>query len=238
MSSGAALAPDRDILAAPRPALLVEARGLGKTFGSGEAATVAVRDATFTIEAGAGIALMGPSGSGKSTLLHLIAGLEQPSSGTIGWPALGGLAALRPGLVSLAFQSPSLLAPLTVLENVAVPLLLAGRGETDSAEAARAMLERMDMEILVDKLPEELSGGQAQRIGMARALVSRPALLLADEPTGQQDRENGVRLLDLMLKVAAGIGTAVLVATHDETVGSRLARRWSMEDGYLRVGAA
>ncbi|MDP9341468.1 MAG: ATP-binding cassette domain-containing protein [Actinomycetota bacterium] len=216
--------------------LLVHGSGLSRTFGSGSAPVSALREATFEVHPGDHIAVVGPSGSGKSTLLHLIAALDRPTTGTIEWPALGPASSLRPGLVSFSFQGPSLLPPLTVLENVALPLLLAGVAEEDALGQAAAMIERLDLAAVASKLPEELSGGQAQRASVARALVGRPRIILADEPTGQQDRGTGQRVVDEMLGRAGALGAALLVATHDRTVAERLPLRWSLQDGQLDTG--
>ena len=215
---------------------LVRAAGVSRVYEVEGTQTRAVDEADFQIPAGAAIALTGPSGSGKTTLLHLISGLDEPTSGAIEWPAFGPRGSLRPMHIAISFQGPSLLPALDVEENVAFPLLLGGTSEADAAGAARELLVRMGMDDLADKLPEELSGGQSQRVGLARALVVRPALLLADEPTGQQDRAHGTRLLELVIELAAEQGTAVLVATHDAGVAGRFATRWHMEDGKLTTG--
>src|SRR5437763_10146243 len=170
---------------------LVVARGLSKRFGAGASSVTALREASFDVSPGDRIALVGPSGSGKSTLLHLVAALEAPTSGTIEWPGLGPQAALRPGLVSFTFQGPSLMPPLTVLENVALPLLLLGTKESQAMQEAARTLQDLELNDVAGKLPEELSGGQGQRVAAARALVGSPKLILADEPTGQQDRVSG-----------------------------------------------
>jgi predicted ABC-type transport system involved in lysophospholipase L1 biosynthesis ATPase subunit len=213
--------------------VLVRAEDLGRVFGEGEQTVAAVSGATFTLRAGAGIALIGPSGSGKSTFLHLLAGLDAPTSGAIEWPALGERAALRPALVRIAFQGPSLLPPLTVAENVALPLLLAGSTEQEAQREASEMMEMMALSELGEKLPEELSGGQVQRAGLARALVGHPRLVLADEPTGQQDRATGVMVIDRVLRRVRSIGAALVVATHDPAVAARLPTHWRMRDGEL-----
>ncbi len=178
---------------------------------------------------------MGPSGSGKSTLLHLIAGLETPTAGTIAWPALGDRASLRPGPVAVVFQGPSLLPPLDVLENVALPLVLRGAGEDEARERACAALALVEMTSLHAKLPEELSGGQMQRVAVARALAQRPRLLLADEPTGQLDHVTGAHIVDVLMLVAAETGAALVVSTHDPEVADRLDQRWPVIDGRLPV---
>src|SRR5690349_1791670 len=194
--------------------VLVRAAGLKKQFGNGQGTVVAVAGATFEIRQGDRIALTGPSGSGKTSLLQLIAALDQPSAGVIEWPALGQPEDLRPGPVSFAFQGPSLLPPLTVAENVALPALLAGNAPGAAAVAAQVLVERLGLSDVASKLPEEISGGQAQRAGVARALIGRPRLILADEPTGQLDRSSAAELIDVLLKQADATNAALVVATH------------------------
>ena len=202
--------------------VLVRATGLCRQFGNGQEAVVAIAYATFEIRQGDRIALTGPSGSGKTTLLHLIAALDQPSGGVIEWPALGRAEDLRPGPVAVAFQGPSLLPPLTVAENVALPALLAGAAPGAAAAAAAAMIERLGLSDVASKLPEEISGGQAQRAGVARALAGKPRLILADEPTGQLDRGTAQQLIDVLLQQAEATKAALVVATHDAAVAGRL----------------
>jgi putative ABC transport system ATP-binding protein/lipoprotein-releasing system ATP-binding protein len=213
----------------------VRAAGLCRKYGRGPRAIIAVADASFEIYPGDLIALAGPSGSGKTSLLNLIAGLDQPSGGVIEWPALGTPEQLRPGPVAVAFQGLSLLPPLTVAENVALPALLAG---ASAAEAeARTLVGRLGLRDMAAKLPEEVSGGQAQRAGMARALMGEPRLILADEPTGQLDRASAWQLIDVLLLRAEETEAAVVVATHDATVAGRLAQSWTMTEQILRTGA-
>jgi predicted ABC-type transport system involved in lysophospholipase L1 biosynthesis ATPase subunit len=219
------------------PEVLVRGERVARTFDSGRGSITAVSDATFTIEPGETIALVGPSGSGKSTLLHLIAGLDAPTSGEIAWPGIGARDDLRPTSVSVAFQSASLLPPLSVLENVALPLLLAAGSEDDAVRTARGLLTRFELDGLADRLPEELSGGQAQRAGLARALVGRPRLVLTDEPTGQQDRGTGARVIEVLLAAASDVGAALVIATHDLAIADRAPRRWTLTDGVLRTEA-
>jgi ABC-type lipoprotein export system ATPase subunit len=219
----------------PAHDVLARADAVARTFGSGTAAVVAVHGVSCEIRSGARLALTGPSGSGKSTLLHLLAGLDEPTVGTVTWPALGPRHLHRPGLVGVVFQGPSLLPPLDVAENVALPLLLAGRSEREAAAAARVALDRLGLEGLAGKLPEELSGGQAQRVAVARVLAGRPRLILADEPTGQLDHRNGAVVVDALLEAAAALDAALVVATHDPLVAGRFTERWSMTDGRLGV---
>jgi ABC-type lipoprotein export system ATPase subunit len=217
--------------------VLVRASGLSRQFGNGQGAVVAVAGATFEIRQGDRIALTGPSGSGKTSLLHLIAALDQPSTGVIEWPALGRAGDLRPGPVAVAFQGPSLLPPLTVVENVALPALLAGSAEAAATAAAGVLIDRLGLADVASKLPEQISGGQAQRAGLARALMGEPRLILADEPTGQLDRGSAAELMDVLLQQVTATHAALVVATHDTAVAGRLPLRWSMTDRTLQTGA-
>jgi ABC-type lipoprotein export system ATPase subunit len=212
--------------------------GVGRTYGFGSSATVALQPTDCIVPEGARIAITGPSGSGKSTLLHLMAGLDDPTVGTVRWPAIGDRAALRPGPVAVVFQGPSLLAPLTVLENVALPLVLDGSRDAAARATAREALARLDLEELADKLPEEISGGQAQRAAVARALAGQPRLILADEPTGQLDRVNATAVVEVLLQAAEHAGAALVVATHDSLVADRLPERWEIHSGRLRAPEA
>ena len=154
--------------------MLVRMDNIGRTYSRGKTPVMAVVSATCTVMPGDRIALAGPSGSGKSTLLHLLGGLDRPTSGSVSWPALGARETLRPAKVGLVFKMPSLLAPLTVVENVEIPLLL-GQDSTEKARAAALdALDRIGLRSIAEKLPEELSGGQAQRVAVARALASQP----------------------------------------------------------------
>ncbi|GIG63430.1 ABC transporter ATP-binding protein [Longispora fulva] len=217
---------------------LFRCRALGRTFGAGAAAVTAVAEATCRIEPGDRIAVSGASGSGKSTLLHLIAGLETPTSGEAEWPGLGGDPRRPPGAVAMVFQAPSLLPALDVTENVSLPLLLCGHEPAEARKRAIAALELLGLDELAGRLPEEISGGQAQRVVIARAIATRPVLLLADEPTGQLDTGTAAAVLDVLLAAAAHLDAALVVATHDEDVAARLGTRWHMRDGHLRTGWA
>jgi len=212
--------------------VLVQADGVARTFGRGTAAVVAVHGATCEVKAGDQIALVGPSGSGKSTLLHLLAGLDRPTVGTVSWPGLAGHpSSLRAGTVGMVFQGPSLLPDLDVVENVALPLLLAGVGEVDAFRRAGEWLERLGLADLVSHLPEELSGGQAQRVAVVRALIGEPRLLLADEPTGQLDHQSAAAVVGLLVSTTVRLGASLVLSTHDQTIAERFPRRWAMLDG-------
>jgi len=214
--------------------LVAEAIDVGRVFGANGSEVVALQHATCRIQRGDRIALVGPSGSGKSTLLHLLAALDEPTTGTVTWPALGERNALRPSKISFVFQTESLLAPLTVLENIEVPRLLAGSNANEARNDASEILGALDLGALADKLPEEISGGQAQRAAVARSLITRPALILADEPTGQLDHHTAAHLLDLLLRRLEGSDTALVIATHDPVVAGRMKMQWTMDHGVLR----
>lgn len=216
---------------------LARCRGAGRAFGSGGASTLALEPTDCAVLPGERIAVTGPSGSGKSTLLHLLAGLDRPTIGSVEWPAIGARRALRPGPVAMVFQGPSLLPPLTVAENVALPLMLDDAAAAPAHELARSALARLGLEDLADKLPEEISGGQSQRAAVARALAGKPRLILADEPTGQLDRASGRAVVDVLLAAAEECGAALVVATHDPTVAERLSTRWEINSGRLVAAA-
>ncbi len=215
--------------------LLAYIQNGARAYSRGDSTIVALASATCAIMTGDRIALVGPSGSGKSTLLHLLGGLDTPTSGSIVWPALGPREALRPGKIGFVFQVPSLIAPLTVVENVEIPLLLGQSSAEKARAAALDALERIGLQSIAEKLPEELSGGQAQRVAVARALASQPKLILADEPTGQLDHPTAQHLFDVLLAALEGTDIALLVATHDLTVAERMPIRWRMQYGVLEV---
>lgn len=221
---------------------LVSCRDAGRTYGRGPAAVVAVHGTNCQVHAYDRIAVMGPSGSGKSTLLHLMAGLEQPTSGEVVWPwcadaaeAAGPEAGARARAkgIGVIFQSPSLIGTLDVAENTGLPLVLSGESAERAHDLALAALERVGVADLAAKLPDDISGGQAQRVAAARVLAARPRLVLADEPTGRLDRTTGRRVMDVLLAAVDEIGAALVVATHDPAVGERLRTRWTMRDGRL-----
>jgi putative ABC transport system ATP-binding protein/lipoprotein-releasing system ATP-binding protein len=214
---------------------LVRAEDVSRRYRVGGREIVALASATCAVRSGARIALVGPSGSGKSTLLQLLGGLDDASTGTIVWPALGARLGLRPGKIAFVFQNASLLASLTAVENVEIPLLLQGVAGPEARKRAREALVRIDLGEIAARLPEELSGGQAQRVAFARALVAAPALLLADEPTGQLDRATADHLVDTVLGSLRGTPTALVVATHDPHVAERLDATWRIERGVLEA---
>lgn len=217
---------------------LVVGQGIDRDFPDGTAGRITVlRGVDCEILSGARIALVGPSGSGKTTLLHILGGLDRPTSGKVIWPGLGSFEQLRPRQIGFVFQSPSLFPALTAAQNVGLPMVLAGEGG-DAGRKAADFLASFGLADLSDKLPEELSGGQAQRIAMARALAIGPKLILADEPTGQLDSITAQFFFDAVLDRLMGTDIALVVATHDEAVAARMATRWTMDHGRLIAGWA
>jgi len=212
--------------------ILIDAQAVGRRYVQGEVSIAAVVSATFRLQPGERVALVGPSGCGKSTLLHLMAGLDTQTSGKIEWPALGGADSLRPEKIAMVFQAPSLLEPLTVSENVAVPLLMMDSARDIDKRVADA-LATFGLDALAHKMPEELSGGQMQRVAMARAIAGTPRVILADEPTGQLDQATGQALLDALFAHLGETDIALVVATHDPAVAGRMERVWRMEHGRL-----
>jgi len=162
-------------------------------------------------------------------------GLDSPTSGAIAWPELGTLETLRPRQVGYVFQTLSLLAPLTVLENVELPLLMTNEKADTARALATAALEKLDLMMIAQKLPEELSGGQAQRVAIARAFAGSPKLILADEPTGQLDHPTAQHLFDELFSALANSETALVVATHDLAIAQRLSTQWHLSHGRLEV---
>lgn len=215
--------------------LLVQARNAGMEFTQPDGERVRVlTDISCDIGEGNRIALVGPSGSGKSTLLHILGGLISPSEGTVTWPAMGDRMALQPGKLTYVFQAPSLFPALNVLENVMLPLRLMGN-DLESSKAALSILEFLRLDGLALKLPEELSGGQAQRVAMARALVVEPMLVLADEPTGQLDSATATEFIERVLEFSNIKCVALVVATHDPLVAVSMETRWLIEHGQLAL---
>ena len=213
---------------------LVWCRDVSRTYGQGRGAVVAVHSVTCAVGPTSRVALTGRSGSGKSTLLHLLAGLDWPTAGELAWPGLGGDPRGRPGVVGVVFQGPSLLPPLDVIENVTLPLLLAGVTAAEARRRGGEALTRAGVADLAGKLPEELSGGQAQRVAVARLLASAPRLILADEPTGQLDAAHRDQVVGLLIEAADALDAGLVVATHDPRVADRLPQRWVMDDGRIR----
>ena len=220
------------------PEFVIRARDLSKTVMSGETPLTILDGVSFEVEPGATVAILGASGSGKTTLLGLLAGLDRPSSGEVwlGYRALNGLsederAALRRLWVGFVFQSFQLLPALTALENVMLPLELAGA--RDAPARAREWLQRVGLASRVTHYPKQLSGGEQQRVAIARAFSGEPQVLMADKPTGNLDRATGAEVADVMFRLNRENGTTLLLVTHDVDIASRCARRLSLAAGKL-----
>jgi ABC-type lipoprotein export system ATPase subunit len=212
--------------------VVVDCTGVTRSFGRGPIEVHALRGVSAQVRLGQRIAVTGESGSGKSTLLHLMAGLDTPTSGTVTWPGLA-LRGGRPVGVGVVFQAPSLLPALDVTDNVALPLLLGGVPRREARRLATAALERLELTGLAGASPEELSGGQAQRVAIARVLAASPTFVVADEPTGQLDRRTATHVLGVLLAAVSELGAALVVSTHDPAVAERLDVEWAMADGCL-----
>ena len=219
---------------------VLEARGLAKTYGEGHARVEALRGIDLAVQAGEFLAIMGPSGSGKSTLLHLLAGVEQPTSGQV---LLEGrdLAQLdddertliRRRRMGFVFQHFNLLPTLTAAENVTLPLLLDGVSPQEAQRRGTTSLALVNMEHRQTHLPSELSGGEQQRVAVARALVIEPALLLADEPTGNLDSEAGQQVVDLLRRLVRERGQTIVIVTHDGQIAAQADSIVHVRDGRL-----
>jgi len=219
--------------------MLAACHGVMVRYGAGEATVRALDGVDLTIDSKDSLALLGRSGSGKTTLLHVLGGLVEPTAGTVEWQgrplaALDAAArgAVRAHGIAYVFQGGNLLPYFTAFENVAFAARVSG-GDADPALAPRALLELVGLAAKVDHLPAELSGGEAQRVSIARALAQRPQLLLCDEPTGHLDSDTGERVLELLQALQQEFGFAVVVATHDADVAARLSRAIELHDGRV-----
>ncbi|MFE2016827.1 ABC transporter ATP-binding protein [Streptomyces sp. NPDC059499] len=220
----------------PAGSLLV-ARDLRKTYGS----TAALDGASFSVHPGEVVAVMGPSGSGKSTLLHCLAGIITPDSGSVTYAGRelsempdAQRSALRRSDFGFVFQFGQLVPELTCVENVALPLRLNGTRRKEAERMALRWMERLEVDDLVAQRPGEVSGGQGQRVAVARALVASPKVVFADEPTGALDSLNGERIMELLTECARTAGTAVVLVTHEARVAAYSDRDIVVRDGRSR----
>ncbi|MBK4715745.1 MULTISPECIES: putative ABC transporter ATP-binding protein YbbA [Tenebrionibacter/Tenebrionicola group] len=219
---------------------IVEVHHLKKSVGEGEHELSILTGVELLVKPAQTIALIGESGSGKSTLLSILAGLDDGTSGEVkllGQPLHAmdeeARAALRAKHVGFVFQSFMLVPTLNALENVQLPALLRGERDADSRVQARALLEELGLGLRLAHLPAQLSGGEQQRVALARAFNGRPAILFADEPTGNLDRQTGERIADLLFSLNRNYATTLILVTHDEQLAARCDRRLRLVDGRL-----
>ena len=217
---------------------LICTRNLTKTYGSGETAVHALDQVTLTVQPGEFIAIMGPSGCGKSTLLNMLGALDQPTTGEV-WVAGENVARLknvdkfRAQTIGFIFQLHNLLPTMTALENVEVPMIGQVGSASERRKRAQELLTLVGLGARAGHLPSQLSGGQRQRVAIARALANRPALILADEPTGALDSQSGAEILALLAELNQQQGTTIAVVTHDRLVAQSTQRILRMKDGRV-----
>ncbi len=224
---------------------VLEGRGVRKRYIGGDGVALDVLcGVDITVNAGEMIAIVGESGSGKSTLLHILGGLDRPSSGEVllgGRPLAGRddeeIAEVRNRAVGFVFQFHHLLREFSALENVALPMRIGGSNQASSNARARELLERVGLGARLHHRPSELSGGEQQRAAVARALSARPAVVLADEPSGNLDLANGERLHDLLTEVVRDLGVGMIVVTHNRSLADRAHAVYQLREGTLSVVA-
>ncbi len=221
---------------------VIQCQNVGKTYDDGSLKVEVLRNIDFQVAAGEGIGIIGASGSGKSTLLHILGGLDKPTSGEVKIQGQGlnslsqvAIGRLRNRHLGFVYQFHHLLPEFSALENVMMPLLVARKSRAEAQAAAAEILEKVGLGSRKTHRPGELSGGERQRAAIARALVTKPDCLLADEPTGNLDRKNATHALEMMLELKHELGTALIVVTHDEQLAKRFDRVLTMDDGSLRA---
>lgn len=217
---------------------ILEVTNLCKTYGKGDTMVKALDDVSFSVEKGEFVAIIGPSGSGKSTLLHILGGVDVPTKGSVVINQTDisnldetALAIFRRRQIGLIYQFYNLIPILTVQENLTLPLLLDGR-KPDEKQIS-TLVKRLGLENRLDHLPNQLSGGQQQRVSIGRALVNNPALMLADEPTGNLDSENSKEIISLLRQFNKDFNQTVIIITHDEKIANSADRVITIEDGKI-----
>jgi putative ABC transport system ATP-binding protein len=218
--------------------LILSATDLHRSYALAESAVPALQGVSLALQTGAFVAVMGPSGCGKSTLLQLCGAMDKADSGSLKWDGRevtsmtdAELTHLRRDRIGFVFQFFNLLPTLSVLENIALPLLLARKDEKSAFAKARSLAKRVGIDHRLDHFPNQISGGEAQRAALARAVIHEPALLIADEPTGSLDSSNGQRVLELFQELNQDLGVAILMATHDPQVAAIAKETVRMKDG-------
>lgn len=220
--------------------LKIELKGVSRSYGNGEARVYAIRDIDLRVKEGDFLTVTGPSGSGKSTLLYLIGLLEKPTSGSVSYDGKdmsrssdSERSAIRLRTIGFVFQQFYLLPNLTAVENVMVPLREAGTGRTPSRKKAMELLERLSISRRANHLPGRMSGGEQQKVAIARALANDPKMILADEPTGELDSENTGRIMDILTALNRDQRKTLLVVSHDPEVSRRGKKVLKMKDGRI-----
>jgi lipoprotein-releasing system ATP-binding protein len=220
--------------------IVIECRNISKQFADGELKTNVLSDVNLSVQKGDRIAIIGSSGSGKSTLLHLLGGLDKPTSGSIkvhgqdiNKLSVKTLSQLRNQSLGFVYQFHHLLPEFSAIENVAIPLIIGGEKPKQAEQQAEDLLIKVGLSHRLAHKPSELSGGERQRAALARALITQPDCLLADEPTGNLDHRTAQGIFDLILELNESLGTALVIVTHDVDLASQMGAMLTLKDGYL-----